>query len=168
VANPTQASLDPEGGAHTTLPMNPMYPPPRYFPGSPHAEGAALYESPKAGSVALQRHGFSQEGGSGTPGQNAAQFKRTVQYGNRQPLRKDASWFACCIFLGYLAAVAYYMYVRIAFTLDFKDKWWVGVGGAGSSSSCGRSRWSTVGACRQHTTPASLGTEVWSRGRQAP
>jgi hypothetical protein len=156
MANPTQASLDADGGAHTTLPMNPMYPPPRYFPGSPHAEGATLYESPKAGSIALQRHGFSQEGGSGTPGQgNAAQYKRTVQYGNRQPLRKDASWFACCVFLGYLAAVAYYMYVRIAFTLDFKDKWCVGSSRREGQSSAGEALAGWSSWCPQQDTTAA-------------
>jgi hypothetical protein len=31
--------------------------------------------------------------------------------------------FALSILLLYVAAVIYYLYVRIAFTLDMKDKW---------------------------------------------
>jgi hypothetical protein len=33
--------------------------------------------------------------------------------------------FALSILLLYVAAVIYYLYVRIAFTLDMKDRWWV-------------------------------------------
>jgi hypothetical protein len=34
--------------------------------------------------------------------------------------------FALSVLLMYIAAVIYYLYVRIAFTLDMKDKWCVG------------------------------------------
>lgn len=51
------------------------------------------------------------------------QSKHMLNYGTRKPLRKDASWFALMAALGYLAAVTYYLYIRIAFTLDMKDRW---------------------------------------------
>lgn len=54
--------------------------------------------------------------------------KHSISYGIRTPLRKDASWFAMTVALLYFAATIYYLYVRIAFTLDMKDKWWVATG----------------------------------------
>lgn len=80
-----------------------------------------LYESPKAGTVPVHRHEPSQK-----PALDKVPSgqKQQITYGVRKPLRHDASWFAVCVFLGYLAALGYYLYVRIAFTLDMKDRWY--------------------------------------------
>jgi hypothetical protein len=65
--------------------------------------------------------GISSSGSVPMP--SAPPAKHTVSWGSRKPLRKDASWFAVTIALLYAAATIYYLYVRIAFTLDMKDKW---------------------------------------------
>eukprot|EP00775_Hariotina_reticulata_P006654 gene6654-6879_t len=87
-----------------------------------------LYESPKASTQAFQRHGFSTSAGGLPPTipevPSAATPKHYIAYGNRWPLRKDASWFAMMVALFYLAVVIYYLYVRVRYTLDMKDKWY--------------------------------------------
>jgi hypothetical protein len=65
--------------------------------------------------------GISSNGSIPLP--SAPSAKHTVSWGSRKPLRKDASWFAVTIALLYAAVTIYYLYVRIAFTLDMKDKW---------------------------------------------
>jgi hypothetical protein len=65
---------------------------------------------------------ISSSGGSGAL-PSAPPAKHIVSWGSRKPLRKDASWFAVMAALLYAAATIYYLYVRIAFTLDMKDKW---------------------------------------------
>ena len=102
-------------GNEPTLPMQSIHAAPKYFTGaSPNPASPKLYESPKAGTVANLR------GSSYTGGQH---YKQQVTYGARQPLRKDASWFAMMVCLAYLAACIYYLYIRVAFTLDMKDRW---------------------------------------------
>lgn len=44
--------------------------------------------------------------------------------------------FALSILLLYVAAVIYYLYVRIAFTLDMKDRWWVVQTVTGNKKAC--------------------------------
>eukprot|EP00879_Flechtneria_rotunda_P011197 GHRR01011695.1.p1 GENE.GHRR01011695.1~~GHRR01011695.1.p1 ORF type:complete len:695 (+),score=198.24 GHRR01011695.1:342-2426(+) len=98
-----------------------------------------LYGSPKAASHAVQRHGFqistvgtpptlpsSSSGGANGPSVHTSMTggKHRISYGTRTPTRKVASWFAIMVLLGYLSAMVYYLYVRIAFTLDMKDKWY--------------------------------------------
>jgi hypothetical protein len=96
--------------------MQSIHAAPRYFSeASPNPSSPKLYESPKAGTIATQR-GSSYTGGN-------LQHKQQVTYGARRPLRKDASWFAMTVCLAYLAACTYYLYIRIAFTLDMKDRW---------------------------------------------
>uniref|UniRef100_A0A383V9F4 Glycosyltransferase 2-like domain-containing protein n=1 Tax=Tetradesmus obliquus TaxID=3088 RepID=A0A383V9F4_TETOB len=116
-----------------------MYPPLQV------AGAQLLYESPKANSQPFQRHGFQTSVGGAPLGTSAsgrissssgssiaplptappaADCKHAVSWGSRKPLRKDASWFAVMAALLYAAATIYYLYVRIAFTLDMKDKWY--------------------------------------------
>lgn len=71
--------------------------------------------------------GASSDGHAGLPLSTAGSTsggKQKVLWGDRKPLRKDASWFALSVLLLYIAAVIYYLYVRIAFTLNMKDKWY--------------------------------------------
>eukprot|EP00879_Flechtneria_rotunda_P033702 GHRR01037389.1.p1 GENE.GHRR01037389.1~~GHRR01037389.1.p1 ORF type:complete len:177 (-),score=34.26 GHRR01037389.1:258-788(-) len=67
----------------------------------------------------------SSSGGANGPSVHTSMTggKHRISYGTRTPTRKVASWFAIMVLLGYLSAMVYYLYVRIAFTLDMKDKW---------------------------------------------
>jgi hypothetical protein len=73
------------------------------------------------GTSASGGNRISSSGSTRLP--TAPPAKHTVSWGSRKPLRKDASWFAVTIALLFAAATIYYLYVRIAFTLDMKDKW---------------------------------------------
>jgi hypothetical protein len=103
--------------------------------------GAELYESPKPATQAYQR--FTTAAGS-SPGSKSAgaslsssgvtgalpqsaTVKQPIVWGKRTPLRKDASWFALSVLLWYVASVAYYLYVRIAFTLDLQRGRWYSI-----------------------------------------
>ncbi|KAI8463876.1 MAG: nucleotide-diphospho-sugar transferase [Monoraphidium minutum] len=90
-----------------------------------HAASPRLYDSPKAGTAPAQRgrSGTGSRPPAAPPGPGGI-VKQAVTWGVRRPTRPDASWFAILVALYYLGAVVYYMYVRIAFTLDFKDKWY--------------------------------------------
>lgn len=50
--------------------------------------------------------------------------RQIISYGNRQPLKRERSIVAALLVLGYLAALAYYLYVRVMFTLDFSRSGW--------------------------------------------
>jgi hypothetical protein len=99
-------------------------------PGSPTSPIQRRPTAEAPGTPSRFKHKDQTMQDSGLPPQpmmrDQAQHQRRqiISYGNRQPLKRERSIVAALVVVGYLAALAYYLYVRVMYTLDFSQWGW--------------------------------------------
>jgi hypothetical protein len=120
-----------EGGNNAPPPQAPQAPrapvPPPSAPSAPKSELRSSVDSwsdrdqvpPLPGQN--MGYGLPSMPSSPQPQQGMQGRRQMMTYGRREPLRKEISYVALSFCIGYIVALGYYLYVRVARTIDWEN-----------------------------------------------